>query len=38
MKPEQMRPEHWRRIERLYHAALERDANERDAFLAVALL
>src|SRR5262249_48724626 len=36
MKREQMQPEHWRRIERLYHAALELDANERGAFLAVA--
>src|SRR5262245_53363954 len=36
MKPEQMQPEHWRRIERLYHAALELDVNERGAFLAVA--
>ncbi len=36
MKPEQMQPEHWRQIERLYHAALERDANERAAFLAEA--
>ncbi len=36
MKPEQMQPEHWRQIEQLYHAALERDANERAAFLAEA--
>ncbi len=28
-----MEPERWRRIERIYHAALERDASERDAFL-----
>src|SRR5262245_20592075 len=36
MKLEQMRPEHLERIERLYHAALERGANEREAFLAEA--
>ncbi len=36
MKPEQMQPEHWRQIEQLYHAALERDANERAAFLTEA--
>ncbi len=29
MKPEQMQPEHWRQIEQIYHAALERDADER---------
>src|SRR5262249_16991760 len=29
-----MTPERWRRIERLYHAALERDTDERAAFLA----
>jgi len=29
-----MTPERWREIERLYHAALERDADERAAFLA----
>ena len=29
-----MTPERWREIERLYHAALERDAGERAAFLA----
>jgi serine/threonine protein kinase len=28
-----MRPERWRQIDRLYQAALERDANERGAFL-----
>ncbi len=28
-----MTPERWREIERLYHAALERDAAERAAFL-----
>jgi serine/threonine protein kinase len=31
-----MTPERWQRIEHLYHAALERDANERAAFLAEA--
>jgi len=31
-----MEPEHWRQIERLYHAALERAASERPAFLAQA--
>ena len=30
-----MTPERWREIERLYHAALERDAGERAAFLAM---
>ena len=29
-----MTPERWRQIEQLYHAALERDANERAAFLS----
>ena len=29
-----MTPERWREIERLYHAVLERDADERAAFLA----
>ncbi len=28
-----MKPERWQRIERIYHAALERDADERAAFL-----
>jgi serine/threonine protein kinase/Tol biopolymer transport system component len=31
-----MTPERWRHIERLYHAALERDTGERAAFLAEA--
>ena len=31
-----MTPERWQEIERLYHAALERDADERAAFLAAA--
>ena len=31
-----MKPERWRRIEHLYHAALERDADERAAFLVEA--
>jgi hypothetical protein len=31
-----MTPERWQQIEQLYHAALERDANERAAFLAEA--
>src|SRR5262245_11019921 len=31
-----MTPERWQRIKQLYHAALERDANEREAFLAEA--
>jgi len=31
-----MQPERWQRIEQLYHAALERGANERAAFLAEA--
>src|SRR5262245_53999084 len=34
MKPEEIEPQHWERIEWLYHAALDRDANERAAFLA----
>src|SRR5262245_45120518 len=36
MRPEQMRPELWGRIERLYHEALERAPGEREAFLAEA--
>src|SRR6516225_974336 len=31
-----MRPERWRRIEELYHAALEREEGQRAAFLAEA--
>src|SRR5262249_40577169 len=31
-----MKPERWQQIERLYYAALERDATERAAFLAEA--
>src|SRR5262245_5882867 len=31
-----MTPERWQRIEQLYHSALERDASEREAFLAAA--
>src|SRR5262245_36796004 len=31
-----MTPERWRRIKQLYYTALERDANEREAFLAEA--
>src|SRR5262249_27574052 len=31
-----MTPERWQRIEQLYHSALERNANEREAFLAPA--
>src|SRR5215210_3753829 len=31
-----MEPEHWKRIEQLYHAALERDAGQRTSFLAEA--
>src|SRR5215813_12457232 len=31
-----MKPERWRRIESLYYTALERDAAEREAFLAEA--
>jgi len=31
-----MKPERWQQIERLYHAALEREAGERSAFLAAA--
>src|SRR5262245_45126165 len=34
MRTEQMKPEQWQRIEQLYHAALEREANDRAAFLA----
>jgi serine/threonine-protein kinase len=29
-----MNPEHWRKIERLYHAALEREPKDRGKFLA----
>src|SRR5215510_13908435 len=29
-----MTPERWQRVKQLYHTALERDANEREAFLA----
>jgi len=29
-----MKPERWRQIERLYHAALEREASQRADFLA----
>ncbi len=36
MKPEQMQPEHWQRIEQIYYAALEHEANERHAFLSEA--
>ncbi len=36
MKLEYIEPEHLERIERFFHAALERDANEREAFLAEA--
>src|SRR5262245_41775404 len=36
MKPEEKEPGHWERIEWLYHAALDYDANEREAFLASA--
>src|SRR5215475_8939837 len=36
MRPEQTQPELWERIERLYHAALERAQPERAAFLAEA--
>src|SRR6185503_12469739 len=31
-----MKPERWQRIEHLYHAALERDADQRASFLAEA--
>src|SRR5262245_48451893 len=31
-----MTPERWQRVKQLYHTALERDANEREAFLAEA--
>ncbi len=31
-----MKPERWREVEHLYHAALQRDSNERAAFLAEA--
>ncbi|HMB29414.1 MAG TPA: serine/threonine-protein kinase, partial [Blastocatellia bacterium] len=34
MKIEQIEPRHLERIERLFHAALERNSNERGAFLA----
>ena len=33
-----MTPERWQRIELLYHSALEREAEERSAFLAEACL
>jgi eukaryotic-like serine/threonine-protein kinase len=33
-----MSPERWQQIEQLYHAALERAADERAAFLAAACL
>jgi WD40 repeat protein len=36
VKSEQMKPEQWQRLEQLYHAALEREAKERAAFLAEA--
>ncbi len=36
MKFEQIKPERWQRIEQLYHAALECDANERESFLTAA--
>src|SRR5262245_19940962 len=36
MKPEEIEPQQWERIEWLYHAALDREANERAAFLAAA--
>jgi hypothetical protein len=31
-----MKNEHWKRIEQLYHAALERDSGAREGFLAQA--
>jgi hypothetical protein len=31
-----MNPEHWQRVEQLYHFALARDADERASFLAEA--
>jgi hypothetical protein len=31
-----MNPDHWRRIEVLYHSALEREPEQRAAFLAAA--
>ena len=31
-----MNPERWRKVEQLYHSALEREANQRAAFLAEA--
>jgi hypothetical protein len=36
MKSEEIEPQQWERIKWLYHAALDRDANERAAFLAEA--
>jgi hypothetical protein len=36
MKSEEIEPQRWERIKGLYHAALDRDANERAAFLAEA--
>src|SRR5215471_1941057 len=36
MKSEEIEPQHWERIKWLYNAALGRDANEREAFLAEA--
>src|SRR4029453_7748354 len=36
MRPEPMPPERWQRIEQLYHAALEREAERRAVFLAEA--
>src|SRR5215510_508988 len=36
MKSEEIEPQRWERIKWLYHAALDRDANEREAFLAEA--
>ncbi len=36
MKLDQIKPERWQRIEKIYHATLGRDASERTAFLAEA--
>ena len=36
MRPEPIPPERWQKIEQLYHAALEREAERRAAFLAEA--
>ena len=36
MRPEALKPERWLEIERLYHAALEREPSERAGFLAQA--